>query len=115
VKRHEAHLTMCGGGCGTELGQWTVMIPLYVLYGYGRCVFESQNRAVMSDFFSQHGSEWGANIVVASGGASTVGFFLFPHLSHWQMAEVCLVTILVAMLGYAAAETLHRGHPRRSA
>jgi hypothetical protein len=91
------------------------MIPLYVLYGYGRCVFESQNRAVMSDFFSQHGSEWGANIVVASGGASTVGFFLFPHLSHWQMAEFCLVTILVAMLGYAAAETLHRGHPRRSA
>ena len=90
-----------------------MIVPLYVIYGYGRCVFESQNRAVMADFFSASGASWGANIVVASGGASTVGFFLFPHLTHVRMAEICLITTVVAMLGYTVAEGLHRSRPRR--
>ena len=25
------------------LGQWKLMVPLYIVYGYARCTFEGQN------------------------------------------------------------------------
>lgn len=96
------------------LGQWKVMIPLYVLYGYARCIFEGQNKAVMTDYFPRDGPGWGANVIVASGGASSLGFFLFPSMSKTQMAAVCLITSCLALGGYAAAEATYRAEQRRA-
>mmetsp|Transcript_39618 Transcript_39618/g.55020 ORF Transcript_39618/g.55020 Transcript_39618/m.55020 type:complete len:469 (+) Transcript_39618:234-1640(+) len=89
------------------LGRWSVMVPLYVIYGYGRCTFEGQNKAVMADFFPQHGAAWGANVIISSGGASALGFILFPIMTKTQMALVCLVVSCLALVCYTIANAIH--------
>jgi hypothetical protein len=35
----------------TELGTWSAVAPLYMVYGLGRAVWESVNKAIHADFF----------------------------------------------------------------
>ena len=58
-------------------------MPLYVLQGLGRGIFESTNKAVIADYCPGAKAESGfANFVILSGSASTLMFFLIPILKH---------------------------------
>ena len=58
-------------------------MPLYVLQGLGRGIFESTNKAVIADYCPGAKAESGfANFVILSGSASTLMFFLIPILTH---------------------------------
>ena len=54
----------------------------------GRATFESTTKAVVADFFPLDAEAAFANVVVQSGGATAVAFFVFPYLSGASMAYV---------------------------
>ena len=59
-----------------DLGTWGMLVPLYMLQGLGRGIFESTNKGVIADFFPGPKAAAGfANFVVLSGGASFLMFF----------------------------------------
>lgn len=51
---------------------------LYVIVGSGRSVFENTNKATFADFFPNQLPGAFANVIVQSGGASTLAFIIFP-------------------------------------
>ena len=62
-------------------GSVPMLVPLYLLQGIGRGIFESTNKAVIADYCPGERSEAGfASFVILSGAASTMMFFLIPVL-----------------------------------
>mmetsp|Transcript_264 Transcript_264/g.442 ORF Transcript_264/g.442 Transcript_264/m.442 type:complete len:498 (-) Transcript_264:155-1648(-) len=92
----------------STFGTYLAIVPMYLVYGVGRCIFEGQNKAVMANFFPNHGAAWGANLIVASGGSSAIGFFLYPHLEKEQMALIGCIASALGLVCYLIAETVHR-------
>lgn len=62
---------------------WLFLLPLYVLQGIGRGVFESTNKAVIADYCPGEDKKASgfACFVILSGAASILAFFLIPGLS----------------------------------
>merc|ERR1712086_230668 len=54
-----------------------VMWLIYIVYGCGRAVWESTNKAVFAEFFPDDPQAAFANIVLQSGTASAAAFFIF--------------------------------------
>ncbi|KAK3279712.1 hypothetical protein CYMTET_12418 [Cymbomonas tetramitiformis] len=91
------------------VGTYGCIIPAYVLYGLGRCMFEGQNKAILADFFPSAGAAWGANVIVSSGGSAAIGFFLFPHISNKiTMGSICIVTSGIALCAFLIAAKIYR-------
>lgn len=62
-------------------GSFAMLVPLYLLQGIGRGIFESTNKAVIADYCPGARSEAGfASFVILSGAASTIMFFIIPLL-----------------------------------
>ena len=58
-------------------GSFAMLLPLYMLQGLGRGIFESTNKAVIADYCPGARAEAGfASFVILSGSASTLMFFL---------------------------------------
>jgi hypothetical protein len=45
-----------------SVGTWSVMVPILVAYGVGRGVWETLNKAVLVDFYSEDGFDKNAGI-----------------------------------------------------
>jgi hypothetical protein len=91
---------------------WAALAPLYALHGVGRAVFETTNKAIIADYFG-HGSGSDteaafANVIVWSGGASAIGFFVFPSLAPNAMAVTCIVVIVIAMACFFESNRRHK-------
>lgn len=77
------------------LGMGWGLVYIYILAGSGRAVFEATNKAVFADFFPNDKPGAFANLILLSGGSSSLGFFLFPHLTgtyelRWIMASMTI-------------------------
>ena len=59
-----------------ELGSAGVLLCLYVLEGWLRCVFEGINKAVFADLFLGQSEVAFATLIVQSGGASALAFWM---------------------------------------
>eukprot|EP00937_MAST-01D_sp_MAST-1D-sp2_P002683 g2683.t1 len=88
-----------------ESAGWRDLCFVYVLHGVGRGVFESTNKALFADLFTRGTDVEAAfaNVIVFSGGASAIAFFVFPRISPSAMAGVCVVFILLGALGVMQA------------
>ena len=73
---------------------WGIVF-IYILAGSARAVFEGTNKATFADFFPRDKEAAFANVVVFSGGASSIAFLVFPRISYQAMAwSVCAVSAL---------------------
>jgi hypothetical protein len=61
-----------------------------------------------ADFFPHDSDAAFANIVLAVGVASAIGFFFFPQLTRPEAATSALVSSCVAVVAYLLAEMVHR-------
>merc|ERR1711865_800890 len=77
-------------------GLWFV----YIVYGCGRSIWESTTKAVF------------ANIVLQSGLASTVAFFVFPDLSPLQKEVILGVTATLGAICFSIASFIHQGEEK---
>ena len=87
----------------------SLLLIIYALHGVGRATFESANKALVADLFGSTGDVGAAFacIVALSGGASAVGFFVFPHMSVVSMLRLCEVSTVVAALCQLKIWKLH--------
>ena len=64
-------------------------MPLYVLFGIGRGVFESTSKAVFADFFQGPRATAGfANSAMQNGLSGSIGFFIFPMIDYHYKAYI---------------------------
>merc|ERR1711871_352882 len=57
------------------------LVFLFILGGNGRAVFEGTNKATVADFFPDKQPAAFANVIITSGGASSIAFFVFPFMT----------------------------------
>jgi len=89
------------------------LVGLYMLHGLGRGVWESTNKAVIIDFFPNDPKAAFANVIVSSGSASTIGFFLYQFhkdLKNDPLPITILTTVLCAigLVTFPIAASLNR-------
>ena len=91
------------------------LVVLYLLHGIGRGVWESTNKAVVLDFFPNSVTAAFANILVANGLASTVGFFIYeaePKLKDdpFAMTTLTFSLCLISLIAFPLASYLNNHH-----
>jgi MFS family permease len=93
------------------LGTWTGIIPLLLLYGVGRGIWENTNKAVMADFYAEDKDSCISAFAASSfftGYASAMGYFVFPYSSRTGMAGVCVFSGILGLICYRLAFIVHR-------
>ena len=78
-------------------GKWEYLLPLYIIFGCGRGVWESTMKAVFADFFGGDPATSAAafaNIPLQNGFSGAIGFIIFPQiesprtLGMWLVASI---------------------------
>ena len=82
--------------CGFEpLQNWIAVIPLYVLFGIMRSIYETSHKAVFADFFPEEGEAAFAVLSFAMGTAATTAFVLRqllpPTILALLIVGMCLI------------------------
>lgn len=95
------------------LGQWNLLPVLYVLQGIGRASYEGTNKAVYSDFFPDDSKAAFANVVIACGVSSSLGFFIFPNIDQHDKSALAIAVSVFAIVAYLLAEFVHRRQKNR--
>eukprot|EP00471_Norrisiella_sphaerica_P006643 CAMPEP_0184490862 /NCGR_PEP_ID=MMETSP0113_2-20130426/19111_1 /TAXON_ID=91329 /ORGANISM="Norrisiella sphaerica, Strain BC52" /LENGTH=425 /DNA_ID=CAMNT_0026874981 /DNA_START=98 /DNA_END=1375 /DNA_ORIENTATION=+ len=83
------------------------LVFLYILAGNGRSVFEGTNKAMVADFFPEEKPAAFANIIITSGGASAIAFYVFPEMDKIAMAIVVAVACMYGIAGIIFAFRIH--------
>jgi len=79
------------------------LIGFYCVQGVGRVMFESSNKALLSESFPKDTEAAFSNFIIWSGTASGIGYFLYPHISiTWQ----AIITLFFASLSVISITTL---------
>mmetsp|Transcript_755 Transcript_755/g.1140 ORF Transcript_755/g.1140 Transcript_755/m.1140 type:complete len:229 (+) Transcript_755:121-807(+) len=81
---------------------------VYIVYGCGRSIWESTTKAVFADFFPDTPQAAFANIVLQSGLASTIAFFVFPDMSPLQKEVTLGATAILGAICFLAATAIHK-------
>lgn len=88
-----------------QIGVWAIAVPLYVAHGIGRCVWEGTNKAVIADFFPASAPAAFANVVMANGVSSGIGFLILPKMHRNDFLVICLsvavLSIFTSVLAFA--------------
>merc|ERR1719160_447723 len=97
---------------GEKLCDVKPLLWLYVVHGIGRGVWESTNKAVILDFFPDKPMAAFANVIVSSGLASTIGFFMYQFnddLVNHPLVVTTMTVVLcaVSLVSYPAAVYLN--------
>ena len=86
-----------------KLGKWGVLMPMFIMFGMGRAVWEGPNKAVIADMFKGEAEAAFANLILQVGSSSAFGF-LFFHLMSTEVREMLVVVVgVLAIIGYTLA------------
>ena len=88
------------------LGTWFLMVPILCVYGVGRAVWETINKAVFVDFFSddydKNASAFSA-ATFANGYAAGVAYASYSYMTTSQMTSLLIVCSGLALACYLRA------------
>uniref|UniRef100_A0A7S0ST91 Major facilitator superfamily (MFS) profile domain-containing protein n=1 Tax=Chromulina nebulosa TaxID=96789 RepID=A0A7S0ST91_9STRA len=93
-----------------ELGTWFAILPLLILYGIGRGIWENTNKAVIADFYSDQIEKSTSAFAATSfftGYASAMGYFAFPYIPRLGMAGLVVVSGIISLFCYRFAFSLY--------
>ena len=90
------------------------LLLIYVLLGIGRSTYEGTLRAVFADFFPQEREGAFANIILGTGLASVLGFWL-AGVSPFALEVVTITSALLAIVGFRKANALYISEQERLA
>jgi MFS family permease len=98
------------------LGQWPVLVLLYVLQGIGRAGYEGANKAIYADFFPDDSIAAFGNVILFNGLAGSASSYIFgassapnvPLLSTTVQSLISCICGGLAIAGYVLAEVIHR-------
>ena len=94
-----AGVALLGLSLGTaELGGLGVLLCVYVLEGWLRCVFEGINKAVFADLFLGQSEVAFATLIVQSGGASALAFWMMSVRVDERVVAWCTLCAAAAAM-----------------
>lgn len=89
----------------------SILIPLYLVYGLGRAVWENTVKTVFAEFFDEADAPAAfANIIIQSGLTSSFGFLVYPYYPFSltsTKAYMSLVSAVAGFLCYVVASRIH--------
>lgn len=88
------------------------LILVYMLLGMGRSTYEGTLRAVFADFFPQEREGAFANIILSTGLASVVGFWLAGK-SPFALEIATIMSSILAIVGFWKANALYKAEQQR--
>lgn len=88
------------------------LIVVYVLLGMGRSTYEGTLRAIFADFFPQEREGAFANIILSTGLASVVGFWL-AGVSPFALEITTIASSILAIVGFWKANALYIAEQQR--
>lgn len=92
------------------LGHFIYIVPVLILYGVGRGIWENTNRAVISDFFNDEPDKCTSAFSATSffnGYAASMAYFSFPYVTRQGMAYTITISALFSILCYQMGFRLH--------
>jgi len=93
----------------TWFSSWVRLVPLYMLFGIGRGVFESTSKAVFADFFQGPRATAGfANSAMQNGLSGSIGFFVFPLMDYHYKAYIVVICGVVGIATYLVADNINK-------
>ena len=93
-------------GLQDDIGTWGVLIPLFVIFGIGRAVWEGPFKAIIADMFKDDSEAAFANIILQLGVTSSIAFL--GHFSPFARELLCVIFAVLSFVGYFAAITVHQ-------
>ena len=84
------------------IADWVVIVPLVVLYGLGRGIWENTNKATVADMYQTSQNERDkafAGIYFFSGLGAAVGYFVFKFISRFEMGMTTVAIAILALIG----------------
>jgi hypothetical protein len=100
----------------TTLGTWGAIIPLVMVFGVGRGVWETINKAVFVDFF---GNDYNKNACAfsaatfANGYATGMAYVTYAFMSVEQMTALLVFACSMSLLAYGRAFQEQEAHTDR--
>eukprot|EP00039_Didymoeca_costata_P015874 m.275822 g.275822 ORF g.275822 m.275822 type:complete len:488 (+) comp16295_c0_seq6:119-1582(+) len=92
----------------SSASHWSLVIPVYIMFGVGRGVWESTTKAVFADFFPGALATAGfANIALQNGLSGALGYFIFPFFSYHIKAYFVIGFAGLGILTYLLAQGIH--------
>ena len=81
----------------SRVGSWALILAIILVHGFCRAIYESSNRALTAELFSDRPNAAFANtsLQVAVGGF--VSFFAFPHTGAGGSIAMCAVPVVIAI------------------
>lgn len=95
-----------------DLSNLSAFFAMYALMGVGRGVFESCNKAVISDMFADNAPAAFANVVWSSGGSSALGFLVMAKQAREVQAGVAFLSAIAGLTCYLIAHGLSKSKQR---
>lgn len=103
------------GGCfilanDATLGSWYVLFPLLIVYGIGKGIWESSNKAVITDFFLdsvENTTTAFTAVEFFNGYAGALAFFTFMYLPRRGMAWTIVILSFIGLISYTVAFLLN--------
>mmetsp|Transcript_9487 Transcript_9487/g.30993 ORF Transcript_9487/g.30993 Transcript_9487/m.30993 type:complete len:521 (-) Transcript_9487:95-1657(-) len=92
----------------SALGKWSVAVPLATLFGSGRAIWEGSFKATFADYFPNDLEAAFANVVIQSGLASTIGFFLVFAAPLYVVGGLVIFFGALAAVAQLYASRLHK-------
>lgn len=90
------------------LGHWAALLPLAIVFGCGRSIWETNFKATFADYFPKDVEAAFANVQLQSGVASTIGFFVIPRITPTALGWIAVVCAVLAVLFQFVAAALYR-------
>lgn len=86
------------------IGNWTVLPPLFIMFGVGRAVYEGPNKAIWAEMFTGKDSGPSAShIFLQNGLMTTLCFYTFPSMDWVQMGTFAMSMSIFGIVGVLLA------------
>ncbi|KAJ9451193.1 UNC93-like protein 3 [Diplonema papillatum] len=103
------------GDVTKHAGKWGVLVPLFVVFGIGRAVWEGANKAVVANMFEHNSDAAFAAVILFLGTTSTLAFALYGFLNSQVKELAIIITGVLSIGGYFVALHMHQRQQLRSA
>lgn len=86
-----------------QMGHWSFIVPLLIVYGIGRGTWENTNKAVVASLYSdapQHIASAFASVSFSNGFMGAIAYFVFPSLEPKELGGGVIFFSTLAIASY---------------
>jgi hypothetical protein len=116
------HVMICGCICffiqglalllcsNDSISQWQLLVPLYMIHGIARCIFENTNKALMTDYFLtvREREVSFTTIYFVSGISAAFAFAFFQYIDRFTIALINTIFPVISLICFHISFVMSR-------